>query len=296
MNKIDGGQEEGPSSLQKISGRLITFLTEDYRRQLTDVLENVTLKKIDTFMLIAAAKTENSHHFKEMMAVFSKRQIEVCHALVNKICWRLVDGKLGQTFQEILEEKDDVGVDKEEEDGECYNTEDPGLRRRLNFSVSSQDEVGVDKEVVKEECYEIGVDKEVVEGECYEVGVDKEVVKEECYEVGVDKEVDEVESATALPSEEIRRVKLHRKGKQEEKEINCSCKEKNRCRTCHCVKAKQPCTPKCSCWERGTCENVSFKIICKCIKGKCLSCVCVRENRPCTMRCACWGKGNCKNG
>jgi len=40
-----------------------------------------------------------------MMAVFSKRQIEVCHALVNKICWRLVDGKLGQTFQEILEEK-----------------------------------------------------------------------------------------------------------------------------------------------------------------------------------------------
>jgi len=30
------------------------------------------------------------------------------------------------------------------------------------------------------------------------------VVKEECYEVGVDKEVDEVESATALPSEEVR--------------------------------------------------------------------------------------------
>lgn len=56
-------------------------------------------------MLAAAAKSENSHHFKEMMTVFSKRQIEVCHALVNKICWRLVDGALGQTFQEILEEK-----------------------------------------------------------------------------------------------------------------------------------------------------------------------------------------------
>jgi len=56
-------------------------------------------------MLIAAAVCENNHQFKEMFSFFSAWEIEVCHALLQKICSILVDGSFGQVLGEILQEK-----------------------------------------------------------------------------------------------------------------------------------------------------------------------------------------------
>jgi len=56
-------------------------------------------------MLLAATKSKHTNHFEEMFQAFSEQQIKVCQGILEKICWQLVDGSLGQAFQEILQEK-----------------------------------------------------------------------------------------------------------------------------------------------------------------------------------------------
>ena len=61
--------------------------------------------QIDTFMLLAATKCKHSNYFKDIFQVFLERQVKACNAILDRLCWRLVDGSLGQAFQEILQEK-----------------------------------------------------------------------------------------------------------------------------------------------------------------------------------------------